>query len=42
MEKAPASRGGVTPLRLVIWILGAAAAIALIATGIVGLLTKAR
>jgi hypothetical protein len=32
----------VTPLRLTIWIVGAAIAIGLIATGIVGILTKAR
>jgi quinol-cytochrome oxidoreductase complex cytochrome b subunit len=41
-EKAPDSKRGVTPLRLVIWILGAAIAVALIATGVVGILTKAR
>jgi hypothetical protein len=33
---------GVTPLRLVIWIIGGALAIALIVIGIVGILTKAR
>ncbi|MDQ1547923.1 MAG: hypothetical protein QOH69_2827 [Actinomycetota bacterium] len=31
-----------TPRRLVVWILGAAIAIVLIVTGIVGILTKAR
>jgi hypothetical protein len=35
-------RGGVTPLRLVTWIVGAGVGIALIAIGIVGILTKAR
>jgi quinol-cytochrome oxidoreductase complex cytochrome b subunit len=31
-----------TPRRLVVWILGAAIAIVLIATGVIGILTKAR
>jgi quinol-cytochrome oxidoreductase complex cytochrome b subunit len=31
-----------TPRRLVVWILGAAIAVVLIVTGIVGILTKAR
>jgi quinol-cytochrome oxidoreductase complex cytochrome b subunit len=31
-----------TPRRLVVWILGAAIAVALIVTGIIGILTKAR
>jgi quinol-cytochrome oxidoreductase complex cytochrome b subunit len=31
-----------TPRRLVVWILGAAIGIALVVTGIVGILTKAR
>jgi quinol-cytochrome oxidoreductase complex cytochrome b subunit len=35
-------KGSVTPLRLAIWIVGGAFAIVLIATGIVGILTKAR
>ncbi|HEY1532340.1 MAG TPA: hypothetical protein VGF80_16095 [Galbitalea sp.] len=35
-------RGGITPLRLVIWVLGAGIGVALIAVGIVGILTKAR
>jgi hypothetical protein len=41
-EKAPGPSGAVTPLRLVIWVSGAAVAFVLIATGIVGILTKAR
>jgi hypothetical protein len=35
-------KGKLTPLRLTIWIVGGAIAIWLIATGIVGILTKAR
>jgi hypothetical protein len=35
-------RGGATPLRVTIWVIGGAIAILLIATGIVGILTKAR
>ncbi len=35
-------KAGLTPLRLTIWIVGAGIAIVLIATGIVGILTKAR
>ena len=41
-EPKTGGRGGITPLRLVIWILGAGIGIALIAIGIVGILTKAR
>jgi hypothetical protein len=41
-EPAHKPRGGVTPLRIAIWVIGAAIGIALIATGIVGILTKAR
>jgi hypothetical protein len=41
-EGKPVSRAGVTPLRLVVWFLGGALAIALIVTGVVGILTKAR
>jgi hypothetical protein len=35
-------KGNLTPLRLTVWIVGAGFAIVLIATGIVGILTKAR
>ena len=38
----PGRRGGVTPLRLAVWIVGGGFAIYLIVTGIVGILTKAR
>ena len=38
----PGPRGGVTPTRLVVWILGGGFAIYLIITGVVGILTKAR
>jgi hypothetical protein len=41
-EPADGSRGGATPLRIAVWIFGAAVGIALTATGIVGILTKAR
>jgi hypothetical protein len=34
--------GRVTPLRVTIWVIGGGIAIWLIATGIVGILTKAR
>jgi hypothetical protein len=37
-----ADRGGVTPLRLVVWILGGGLAVCLIVIGVVGILTKAR
>ena len=36
------ARASVTPVRLVVWILGAGFAIYLIVTGVVGILTKAR
>ena len=35
-------KGNLTPLRLTVWIVAGAFAIVLIATGIVGILTKAR
>jgi hypothetical protein len=41
-DQSPAPKGGITPLRITIWILGAAIAIALIVVGVVGILTKAR
>lgn len=45
-EEPPAdtrgARGGLTPLRLGVWIIGGGFAIYLIITGIVGILTKAR
>ena len=34
--------GGITPLRLAVWILGGGFAIYLIITGVIGILTKAR
>ncbi len=40
--KSTGARGGVTPLRIAVWILGGGFAIYLIVTGIVGILTKAR
>jgi hypothetical protein len=41
-EPSTGPRGGATPLRITIWVIGGAIAIILIATGIVGILTKAR
>jgi hypothetical protein len=39
---APGNRAGVTPVRLVAWILGAGFALFLIVIGVIGILTKAR
>ena len=41
-DEKPGLRVGLTPLRLVVWILGGGFAIYLIITGVVGILTKAR
>lgn len=42
MDDQQPKRPGATPVRLAVWIIGAGIAIYLIATGIVGILTKAR